>query len=91
MWSLGFIVGRWAGEQITWSTGVLPSALARHSSLMIWKARQPGQRRQGELFSACHAFGGAAAALGNDATLGARLNPLRRPPVLRDPIPEDIL
>ena len=45
----------------------------------------------GELSAARQALEGAALAPGTDATLAMLQNPLRRPPTLRDPIPQDIL
>ena len=44
----------------------------------------------GELSSARQALEGDAVALGNDQTLQALRDPLRRPPVPRDPLPADL-
>ena len=54
-------------------------------------ARAEALVQMGELSSARRALEGAAIAPGNEATRAALSNPLRRPPVLRDPIPDDIL
>ena len=47
--------------------------------------------QMGELSSPHQALEGAAVAPGNDVTLRALQDPPRRPPVLRDPIPDDVL
>ena len=54
-------------------------------------ARAEASVQMGELSSARRALQGAAIAPGIEATRAALSDPLRRPPVLRDPIPDDIL
>ena len=54
-------------------------------------ARAEALLQMGELSAARQALEGAAVAPGDDATRSALQNPAKRPPVLRDPIPDDIL
>ena len=54
-------------------------------------ARAESLAHMGELSAARLALEGDSVAQGDDATLSALRDPERRPPVLRDPIPEDIL
>ena len=54
-------------------------------------ARAESLVHTGELSAARLALEGDSVAPGDDATLSALRDPERRPPVLRDPIPEDIL
>ena len=93
-----FSRGEWglllASAQESTSRGAQASPVRDALSVMIWRARQPGQRRWckwGELSSARQALEGAAVAPGNDVALRALQDPSKRPPVLRDPIPDDIL
>ena len=63
-----------------------------HDNLESRAARAEALVHMGELSAARQALGGeAAVAPGNRETLNALQNPVRRPPVLRDPIPQDIL
>ena len=62
-----------------------------HDDLESRAARAEALVQMGELSSARQALEGAALAPGNDITLRAFQDPSRRPPVLRDPIPDDLL
>ena len=62
-----------------------------HDNLESRAARAEGLVHMGELSAARQVLEGAAVAPGNRETLNALQNPVRRPPVLRDPIPQDIL
>ena len=62
-----------------------------HDNLESRAARAEALVHMGELSAARQALEGAAVAPGNRETLNALQNPVRHPPVLRDPIPQDIL
>ena len=94
----GFSRGEWASllasAQESTSRGAQAFSRRRrvtHDDLESRAAWAEALVQMEELSSARQAFEGAAVLLGNGATLTALQNPSRRPSVLRDPSPDDIL
>ena len=88
---MGFVVGQCSGEHITWCTGFSRARHVVRDDLESTAARAEALVQMSELSSARQAHEGATVAPGNDVALRALQDPSRRPPVLRDPIPDDIL
>ena len=94
-----FSCGEWASllaqgqESASRGDQIFSRRRRRHArdDLETRAARAEALVQMGELSAARQALEGAAVAPGDDATRSALQNPAKRPPVLRDPIPADIM